>query len=95
MDVLHVFVCVECGNAEMTGVVSRLREWITVLHESGNPSKKYKFQKPERSEYTHTQHNIKTANITANLIKLTMDFMTKKKKKKKLNFFLQPLYLSV
>ncbi|ROI16052.1 Testican-3 [Anabarilius grahami] len=32
----------------MTEVVSRLREWITVLHESGNPSKKYKFQKPER-----------------------------------------------
>uniref|UniRef100_A0A671K373 Testican-3-like n=1 Tax=Sinocyclocheilus anshuiensis TaxID=1608454 RepID=A0A671K373_9TELE len=38
----------ECGNAEMTEVVSRLREWITVLHESGNPSKKYKFQKPEK-----------------------------------------------
>ncbi|XP_059409894.1 testican-3-like isoform X1 [Carassius carassius] len=37
-----------CGNAEMIEVVSRLREWITVLHESGNPSKKYKFQKPEK-----------------------------------------------
>lgn len=95
MDVLHVFVCVECGNAEMTGVVSRLREWITVLHESGNPSKKYKFQKPERSEYTHTQHNIKTANITANLIKLTMDFMTKKKKEKKEIKLLSTTSLSV
>lgn len=37
-----------CGNAEMTEVVSRLRDWITVLHESGNPSKKFKFQKPEK-----------------------------------------------
>uniref|UniRef100_A0A8C1YZC2 SPARC (osteonectin), cwcv and kazal like domains proteoglycan 3 n=1 Tax=Cyprinus carpio TaxID=7962 RepID=A0A8C1YZC2_CYPCA len=40
----------ECGNTEMTEVVSRLREWITVLQESGNPSKKYKFQKPEKSD---------------------------------------------
>ncbi|XP_051982474.1 testican-3-like isoform X2 [Xyrauchen texanus] len=38
----------ECGNAEMTKVVSRLREWITVLHESGNASKKFKFHKPEK-----------------------------------------------
>ncbi|XP_057187664.1 testican-3 isoform X1 [Triplophysa rosa] len=37
-----------CGNAEMTEVVSRLRDWITVLHETGNPSKKFKFQKPEK-----------------------------------------------
>ncbi|TRY88610.1 hypothetical protein DNTS_016509 [Danionella cerebrum] len=38
----------ECGTAEMTAVVSRLKEWITVLHESGNINKKYKFRKPEK-----------------------------------------------
>ncbi|XP_065131085.2 testican-3 isoform X2 [Paramisgurnus dabryanus] len=38
----------ECGNAEMTEVVSRLRDWITVLHENGNRSNKLKLQKPEK-----------------------------------------------
>jgi len=47
----------------MSEVVSRLREWITVLHESGNPSKKYKFQKPERSEYTHTHTHTHTSKL--------------------------------
>lgn len=64
-----VTVCVVCGNAEMTEVVSRLRDWITVLHETGNPSKKFKFQKPEKSKRAHnTVHtSVNNKHIAASI----------------------------
>lgn len=37
-----------CSEAEMREVVSKLRDWIINQHESGNPSKKLKFHKPDK-----------------------------------------------
>ncbi|KAL6466891.1 hypothetical protein MHYP_G00246950 [Metynnis hypsauchen] len=38
----------DCSDAEMSDVARKLRDWIRDQHEDGNPSKKLKFQKPDK-----------------------------------------------
>ncbi|XP_066515519.1 testican-3 [Hoplias malabaricus] len=38
----------DCSDAEMSDVANKLRDWIREQHEGRNPSKKLRFQKPEK-----------------------------------------------